>query len=117
VRPDLEGIAEEVGRIEMKLALLLGTVDLLEPPSLPDYIYGPGMYTLEPVCEFDSQGLPMPAREASWQGGIGEVAELGAKIDALAELLQHHKELRQPVCKQSLLSGQPVTVTLEEEPA
>ena len=116
VRPDLEGIAEEVGRIEMKLALLLGTVDLLEPPAEPLYIYGPGVYTLEPVCDFDSQGLPMPAREASWQGGIGEVAELGAKVDALAELLQHHKELRQPICSKLPRRIDPVTVAFEEEP-
>jgi hypothetical protein len=100
----------------MKLALLLGTVDLLEPPAEPLYIYGPGVYTLEPVCDFDSQGLPMPAREASWQGGIGEVAELGAKVDALAELLQHHKELRQPICSKLPRRIDPVTVAFEEEP-
>ena len=117
VRPDLEAIAEEVGRIEMKLAMALGVLDLLEPPAEPPYIYGPGVYTLEPVCDFDSQGVPMPAREASWSGGFGEVSELSSKVDALAELLQHHKELRQPICKQTPPTGQPVTVTFEEEPA
>lgn len=117
VRPDLAGIAEEVGRIEMKLAMVLGSLDSLEPPLEPPYIYGPGVYTLEPVCDFDSQGVPMPAREASWPGGLGEVSELSSKIDALAELLQHHKELKQPICKRPPPSGQPVTVTFEEEPA
>ena len=100
----------------MKLALVLGSLDSLEPPLEPPYIYGAGTYTLEPVCEVDSQGLPMPAREASWQGGIGEVAELGAKVDALAELLQHHKELRQPICSKNPRRIDPVTVSFEEEP-
>ena len=117
VRPDLQGIAEEVGRIEFKLAMVLGGIDQMGPPDLPPYTYGPGAYTLEPVCETDSQGVPAPAREASWPGGSGELAQLGAKMDALAELLQHHKELKQPICRGARPIGQPVTVTFEEEPA
>lgn len=117
VRPDLQGIAEEVGRIEFKLALVLGDLDQMGPFDLPPFTYGPGAYTLEPVCEVDSQGIPAPAREASWPGGSGELAQLGAKIDALAELLQFHKELKQPICRGNPPAGQPVTVTFEEEPA
>jgi hypothetical protein len=117
VRPDLQGIAEEIGRIEFKLALVLGDLDQMGPSDLPPYTYGPGAYTLEPVCERDPQGLPAPAREASWPGGSGEISQLGAKLDALAELLQHHKELKQPICRSARPTGQPVTVTFEEEPA
>jgi hypothetical protein len=35
-------------------------------------------------------------------------------VDALAELLQHHKELRQPTCKRGPVTGTPVTVLFEE---
>ena len=114
VRPDLEGIAEEVGRIEMKLAHLLGTVDA---PELP-YVFGSGSYVMEPICDFDADGDPLPDRVVSWPAGIGEVAELSNKLDAIAELIQIHKEMRQPICAGAhgpAVAGVPVTVTFEQE--
>jgi hypothetical protein len=63
--------------------------------------------------------MPLPARDVEWEGGSGEIVEVNRKLDALAELFQVHKELRQPVCRGALAVGQrrgrPVTVTFEEE--
>ena len=115
VRPDLQGIAEEVGRIELKLAMVLGTLDAPEVP----YVFGSGAYVMEPICDFDSDGDPLPDRVVSWTAGTGEMAELGKKIDAIAELLQIHKEMRQPICGGAHggapAAGVPVTVTFEQE--
>ena len=120
-----EGIAAELGRLEEKLAGIgsqpgFDLAPILEAignllPEPPPYSYPAGAYVLEPVCEYDEEGNPLPAREVSWPGGTGELAELGEKLDALAELIQIHKELKQPVCRGAKPSGVPVTVTFEEE--
>lgn len=122
--PTLQGIAEEVGRIEQKTRYLVqkqqagGTPP--EGPSLADLLeaavniltllqqaYGAGSYELLPVCE------DKPAAVESWSGGIGAFAQLNKKLDAVAALLQAHKDFRQPVCA-TKASGQPVTVQFEE---
>jgi hypothetical protein len=36
------------------------------------------------------------------------------KVDALAALVQTHKNMRQPICKPAPPTGQPVTVQFEE---
>jgi hypothetical protein len=123
------GTARELGRLEEKLGALGGAggfdlASLVEAirallPGPPDYTFTGGVYTLEPVCETDSDGMPLPAREVEWEGGDGELVEVNRKLDALAELFQVHKELRQPVCRGALVVGQrrgrPVTVTFEEQ--
>lgn len=125
-----EGIVKELGRLEQKVAAIggAGALDLetiLEAlgnilPDPTEYQFPPGSYSLEPVCEVDSQGVPLPARVVSWEGGDGELAELRAMLNAIAELFQVSKELRQPVCKGPPRTGgpsgtsQPVTVTFEE---
>lgn len=88
--------------------LLLDLLDLLKGA------YPAGKYQLYPVCELDSNGIPMPPREAEWGGGIGATSEISAKIDAIAELLQFSKELRQPVCHVKAV-GRPVTVNFLEQ--
>jgi hypothetical protein len=35
---------------------------------------------------------------AQWTGGEGEVVEVNRKLDAIATLIQFHKELKQPGC-------------------
>jgi len=133
-RPDLGNIATEVGKLENKLERLLsrgtgegGTGDLgnllelmneaLELLRFLESIFGvefpAGSYELFPVCDRDAQGQLRPPRVASWEGGAGEGLQLSRKLDALAELIQHHKELRQPVCRTKPV-GQEVTVTFEE---
>lgn len=124
-----EGIVRELGRLEQKMAAigeaggldLAAIVEALQNllPDPPNYEFPPGSYSLEPVCEVTSQGVPLPARVVSWAGGSGELAEIRARLDAIAELFQVSKELRQPICKGPPRSGpsqagQPVTVTFEE---
>jgi hypothetical protein len=141
-RPDLVSIARELGRQEQKmsqigaqtsgggglpgLSSLLETIsDVLEivqqvkdllGDGLPDetYDYGPGSFNLAPVCERDSQGQPLPVRSVEWSGGSGKQNEINAKLNAIAELLQIHKDLRQPICRGTPPIGAGVTVTFEE---
>lgn len=120
-----QGIAKELGRLESKVAAIGGKsgldleriVELIRSllPEAPEYRYPAGRYLLYPVCEYDEQGRPLPPREATWNAGTGEMAELRQRVDAIANLLQFHKELRQPVCRGLPPVGQPVTVTFEQE--
>jgi hypothetical protein len=120
----------ELGRLEEKLrqigarspvvdvADLLGK--LLDGLKEPAARFSAGSYQLRPVCDRNERGEILPARSASWLAGEGEIELLNRKIDALAVLLQHHKDLRQPTCgsgaRQQQPVGQPVTVTFEEVP-
>jgi len=131
--PTMTGIASELGRIEQKLAQIGAQGPGFDLPGLieaianlinnqPDYNYPAGSYLMEPVCDYDANGDPAPAREVSWPAGVGELAEIRERLDAIAELFQVSKELRQPVCRGGNSGGpspqgQPVTVTFEEEPA
>ena len=118
-RPTPEGMASELGKLEKKLELLLEpegprslldqinrvidqvenirfVLDNLFPPE--PYTFPPGQYELAPVCDRDSEGVLLPPRVAPWAGGEGELLELRQKLDALAALVQHHKDLKQPTC-------------------
>lgn len=44
-------------------------------------------------------GEPLPPVEVEWEAGTGEVAEVRARVDALAELIQVHKNMKQPTCE------------------
>jgi hypothetical protein len=122
--PTLEGIAQEVGKIEQKTRYLIEKSQANPPgeviDSLDDLldlitnvynfltsVYGPGGYELVSPCE---EGV---VKSADWSGGIGSMSLLGKKIDAIAELIQHHKDLRQPICR-GALQGAPVTVNFRE---
>lgn len=123
--PTLQGIASEVGRIEQKLRVLSkqpqgGSADLDPLKELLDLLleklsqaYPAGSYEMVGPCEPALGGGPGASRSASWSGGIGSFASILARVDALAELLQHHKDLRQPICRQKA-SGEEVTVIFEE---
>jgi len=127
--PTLTGIATELGKLEQKVAqigargpgfdvpgLLEAIGNLINDP--PEYNYPAGEYTLPPICERDSEGRPLPAKRAQWPSGSGEIAELRAKLDALAKLVRFHKEWKQPICppERSMPQGQPVSVTFEQIP-
>jgi hypothetical protein len=120
-----EGIAEWVGKIEQKAMKLLerkptgfSTEDLIaaleEWLANPTYQYPSGSYLLYPPCAEKSDGQPGPPKEASWPGGSGELAEVVARVDALAELIQHHKDVRQPICHVRA-TGQQLTVDFIED--
>lgn len=115
----MQGIATELGKLERKLEVALapeGPLSLLQQinraidqienirfvldalfPEQP-YEYSGGQYQLSPICDRDEEGDLLPPRLATWTGGQGEVSEVRKKLDALAVLLQHHKDLKQPTC-------------------
>jgi hypothetical protein len=114
----MEAIAAELGKVEQKTRALLdrpvpnldlgGLTDLVQLLlTLIQQVYGPGSYELLPVCEDKDPAV------VNWQGGVGAFAQVNVKLDALAELLQAHKDFRQPICA-TKASGQPVTVVFEE---
>lgn len=118
-RPTPEGMATELGKLEQKLELALapdGPLSLLEllnkvidqvenieflierlfPP--PPYQFPAGAYELNPVCDRDSEGNLIEPLRAPWDAGEGEFTELRQRLDAIAQLIQHHKNLKQPGC-------------------
>jgi hypothetical protein len=117
IQPTVQAIAVEVSKLEQKLEKLFkpgpgigfgAITDLLQLLlSLLQQVYGPGSYELAPVCEDKAPAV------VQWNGGVGAFSQVNIKLDAIAELLQAHKEFRQPVCN-TKASGQPVTVVFEE---
>jgi hypothetical protein len=117
VQPTVQAIAVEVSKLEQKLEKLLKPGPELDLGSLTDLlqlllnliqqVYGPGSYELAPVCEDRDPAV------INWSGGIGAFSQVNVKLDALAGLLQAHKDFRQPICRQKA-SGEEVTVIFEE---
>jgi hypothetical protein len=123
-RPDLVAIAQEVGRIEKKLALMP------KPPADPanpidwgdmaatlmriwDAIQASnagGEYTLSSPCVVDEATGDRIVTEVPYAGAFSWLEVLGNKIDALAELQQVAKDLRQPICAGHSPKGELVTV-------
>ncbi len=125
-RPDLAGIAQELGKVEQKLLQLQRkpdpTVDLgpvidllMRLLGLIDEPYGGGQFELYPVCETGGDGQPKPPLIVQWPGGIGQINQIQSMVEALAVLHQYGKELRQPVCKTKPI-GEEVTVRFLEVP-
>jgi hypothetical protein len=120
-----EGIAEELGRIEKKLAKLLspqGTPigNLLD--QIDEYarlaarvwealssLTAGGSYPLSSPCVLDENDERV-VTEVEYGGALGAFGVLSNKLDAIAELLQVHKDLTQPICRQTPAVGQPVQV-------
>ena len=128
--PTLTGIAAEVGRIEQKIAFQLRQPD---PPGLEllplleqilealQASEDQGVYLLGGPCERDSEGQPIPFEDTQgsfeYGGQLSALDNISSRIDALAELIQYHKLLRQPTCLKSppALGGEWVTVNFEQE--
>lgn len=124
-RPTPEGIAQELGRLEQKLAKMLnpgpdGPGDGTDRQQLLEQrmrqvwefltsITAGGGYGLSSPCELDDNGERI-VTTVEYGGGFNSLDVLSNKIDALAALLQAHKDLKQPICKQTPAVGQPVTV-------
>jgi hypothetical protein len=125
-RPSPVSIARELGKLEQKGELSLsraadsgGVVgdltDLLQLLiELMGEPYDPGSFNLSSPCEKDSEGNPAEPRTVSWGAGTGRFNEVRSMLLAVMELLQHSKELRQPVCTGARAVGDPFTVIFEE---
>jgi hypothetical protein len=131
-RPDLTGIAQEVGRIERKLEGLLNPKNPTANPA-PEWVndigdalnfarmvyelftatQAGGTYTLSSPCVLDESDERIPA-EIDYEGGLSWLDVLSNKIDALALLQQAAKDLKQPICRHKA-EGQPVTVTFTQQ--
>ena len=107
-RPDLNSIANEVGRIEQKVARLQrgeGGNDLSDwlwlLPLLQDFFETPipgTTYQLEGFCECVEPGEPQPVKEFE----VEPAKNLGAvinRLDTIDQMLQQHLEWKTPTCK------------------
>lgn len=123
----LPGIARKTGEIEDKLDQI---GKMLQPPKDgPDFgdLLGlvptllnwlvsadpAGSYEISSPCE-QGPGSPAEPLVAGWGASIGPDALVLKRLDALAGLLQHHKNLKQPSCKNPSPVGEVVTVQFEE---
>lgn len=114
----LQGIAEEVGRIEQKLEIVLNPgnqapqIDWMNNlgkiAELLFSVAASGNYELSSKCELDANGQRI-VKQAAYGGSIDRIGVIENKIDALAELMQHSKDLKQPAC---IPPVQPSTVTV-----
>lgn len=125
-------MAQEMGRQEQKLNRLLAggggsgpgggggplpDLDWLRPLlEILTSIDGPGGYEISGPCNPEGPGSEGEPLRAEWGMSVGLERALLKRMDALAELLQHHKNLRQPICPPGRAMGTPVTVTFEELP-
>jgi hypothetical protein len=136
--PTLQAMAREMGRQEQKLGRLLERVGNpnrptgpgVDPPSIPDLlgllrqvlellgsIDGAGAYEISSPCNVDpATGEPVPPLLAEWGGSVGLERNILKRVDALAELVQHHKDLPQPICRGPRPTGEHVTVNFEQVP-
>jgi len=128
--PTLQGIAQEVGRIERKIEVmmspnapgnLIDKFDLLQDLIRPivELILAAQSgttYTLDSPCEVDAEGNRLPATEVEAPGALTQFGAILNRIDALAELLQVHKDLKQPNCRGAdvPVGGEFVTVNFEQ---
>lgn len=124
-RPTPEGIAQELGRLEQKVARLSNpqtdkTGDATDRIGLALKLLGDvieffssitagGGYELSSPCEVDEAGQPIPV-VVNFSGAPTALGVINNKIDAVAQLLQEHKNLKQPICRQTPAVGEPVTV-------
>lgn len=130
-RPDLVGIAAEVGRIERKLADMMRQPQQ-QPPGWLEEVPGwlgrileilaavgdQGSYSLGGSCERDEQGNPIPfegtVQTWNWGGNLNAFENIGDRLDAIAGMLQVAQLLRQPTCKNPPPVGELVTVNFKE---
>jgi hypothetical protein len=101
------------------LGAALDRFDLLEDflQQFWEYLQGiddAGSYSLDSTCEVDEEGAKRPPVAVSFPQTLGSFAAITKRIDALAGLLQVHKDLKQPSCKHPRPEGEAVTVRFSE---
>jgi hypothetical protein len=126
-RPQLDTIAQEMGKQEEKLALLLGrppgggidagTIAEIEGlRELAQRIYDAvkgfttgQTYRLHPPCGTKPNGDPLDPVEIVVPDAITSTGALINRLDAIAELIDVQMSIKQPICK-GKITGEPVTV-------
>jgi hypothetical protein len=129
-RPDLVGIAKELGKIEKKLAIMNTPTRPLPPGTenlssidwkrlLWDLLQGmfdAGEYRVWSPCL--PQGEPGSATDplvTSWGASLTPIGGLENRLNALAQLIQDAKVLPQPTCRKPAIGGEWVTVQFESD--
>lgn len=123
----LAGIAGEVGRIEQKLAKMIGNPN----NNMQDTAWGllidgikaviENLLTGQPASEYilssSCERLPNGNR-IEYSVPIVQTQNrfdaIYTRLDALADLIQTHKDLKQPICRGTQPTGQPVTVNFTQ---
>ena len=131
--PNLEAMAKELGRIESKLEIMLkgptgpggnfpDWLDLISGPlgafirSLFDGRPGQTWQLFGP-CEIDENGDaidPPEPREILIPTTSSDLDAVLARFDGMVQLIQEHKNLRQPTCTRKAPMGEFVTVNFEQ---
>lgn len=129
--PTIQAVAQEVGRIEQKIDRMLNpdqgqwgsATDRLQLLwQLLSQLYNAltdgapaGSYQLSSPCVTDENGDRV-ASEVEWDEQGTNHGAILARVDAIAALLQVHKDLKQPNCKgpEVPLAGEFVTVNFEQ---
>lgn len=129
----IASIAAEVEKLEKKGELLLNA----PPPALPSdltdilqLVLGPirdlvkslmddqpgGEYTLIAPCEINPETMEPNSYSASWDDTTDQFGAIIGRLDAIASLVQIHKDVKQPVCNsvQTVVPFNNVTVTAWE---
>ena len=130
-QPSLDGIAKEVGRIESKLASVMKSAPLKDPLEwdeiisilrlLKDLFDGitdnepQSAYQISSPCELDDQEQRI-VFASTIAASTDKFSAIINRINAVADLLQHSKNLKQPLCpgQRFPVSGQAVTVNFTQ---
>ena len=132
-QPTTQGIATELGRVENKLARLIDTksdapgqvrdrLGILTDNlgTVLDFfqsINAAGEYEISSPCVLDENGNRVVVK-VPYSGALQSFGVLSNKIDALAQLLQEHKNLKQPNCStKPVLTGEWVSVNFQSDEA
>lgn len=115
---ELEGKLDQIGNMvqngggQFDLGGLLNTIGTII--SLLTGDLAGGEYAINSVCNVDESGQQQDPLIAAYGGGFSTVAVISNKVDAIAELLQHHKNLPGETCRPPVQTGEWVTVQFEE---
>jgi hypothetical protein len=126
--PTLQGIAQEVGRIERKIEVMMSPNapgNLVDKFDLLDELLkgligaiiaseSGTTYSLDSPCEVDAEGVKLPPVLVEAPGALTQFGAILNRLDAIAELVQVHKNLKQPNCKPKPPTGEFVTVNFEQ---
>jgi hypothetical protein len=129
-QPSMVGISQELGRLESKLTtgarnnnnIMDDLFDILQRTKLiKDFIDGlldseaQKFYTITSPCETDAEGNRIEFKSTIAASSDRIEAAIN-RLNAIADLLQHTKNLKQPACprERNIVTGEPVTVNFQQ---